>query len=1513
MRKLLLLAFVALSTFAKAQVNPQTGSAVFSLPMFEWHDNKSRLNLNVSLNYSSGSGLKVNDIASNAGVGWNLLAGGVITRMQVGEPDDQMPYHGNSTPEDITKYPAGFLYAQESPNSGCPQGLARYPLYGDKNHIYKEHNLVAEDRERDQFAFQFNGRSGLFVLAKNNNDKAVLIGDSKLKIWYDRNENNVSNNIRTTIVSFYVQDENGLIYKFSNYELTKVLNVHFSNNDGTIKYTQPKFEDGKVYHEGSFDEMTQRNLTINSWYLSEIEDALTHRKIYFGYNTRNIEAKATGIAYHEENDYSIISHTRSVTQTPVINNVTFPDGHLVTFNYGAERADLDGDFALSGVHVSYYGRILSRFSLTTAYFILNRYGMPSSDYQKKCARLCLLSVKRIGVDSKAEEQPYVFDYYTGAGAYDDIVPPPYFHMKDIWGYYNGTASVSYNNNTLPFHTPLEDLYNEQVMGLCFIRAGTTNIALNPKTAYAKNGLLKKINYPAGGTLIYEYLQNYGVLGGQHREVGGVHVSKTLASDGGYSNDCDHPVTTNYSYVLEGSNNSSLWGLEEPKNWNRVFSFYSAKDKYFYWKPVLTFGCDWKFKYPGIQSREQAISLTSMQQFMNTLTKVLDIVSGVMQIVDVVNLCLAATPAAIAAVVIDIIATVFSIVLSCTADGSDGSTATTHYNADLNGNNPLPQQFKRVEVSGSPGGYGKTILEFTSSDDYAIWEPTNAAMSMKQRFAPWAYGLPKKTIVKDDAGNKIKETEYVYDFSAAKYTYSCVKCPPMYDPSCKCLITRTESQKYTEWQDPNIYAANYVNSTNTDITVEKYLIWTGRVLLEHSYERNFKPGSSTQYLETATQYEYNDDNWQPSQIRTKQSNGDENFKQIRYTVDFSTGELNTMKLNNILNVPVVVTTHVAKANSNNFLFLEEDVTEFTTLASGDIKPYRSLRLKFDEAKIASQVGSYIEPNDPYNPTYKIIQTFYYDAYDNVSGMRDEGDRLLTNIYDYNDKYIVASVVNADPVLDKVAYSSFETATLGGWTLSGTAAYNSTAAVTGLRSFALASQHTLSSAVSTSKEHILSFWANNFNVVIGSGAILTKVAPTINGFTYFEYVVPSGSSNVTVTGTASIDELRLYPRAARMRTVTYDPLIGKTSECDENNRATYYEYDALSRLQMVRDDKRNIIKMYEYNYADARQTPAGCIITYANKAISEIFKKDDCDADHLGSTVEYTIPAGTYTSTISQAAADMQAQYQLDTYGQDYANANGTCQTLYFNTVQSETFTKQCDFGYTGTSITYTVPARRYRSLISQADADQQALDEIEANGQAYVNLPGNASCVLSNTPIWILTGNEECRSGHRFVEVKDENPNSSTYNQLQWVNKGPDSTCPPANYSITQNSCSGAFNTYTVNGRAGDVIELELSFSGVVAWTSANGGAGATISLSGGGQSCSDASAHTTNTFSTGFNISCTITFTMPSNSVIINTGAVIHNSTITTSAGASLRVKSIYGTPNDTQSAVCYGNSSGNW
>lgn len=67
----------------------------------------------------------------------------------------------------------------------------------------------------------------------------------------------------------------------------------------------------------------------------------------------------------------------------------------------------------------------------------------------------------------------------------------------------------------------------------------------------------------------------------------------------------------------------------------------------------------------------------------------------------------------------------------------------------------------------------------------------------------------------------------------------------------------------------------------------------------------------------------------------------------------------------------------------------------------------------------------------------------------------------------------------------------------------------------------------------------------------------------------------------SGPAWFDDLRFYPMDARMNTYTYDPIIGMTSASDVNNKPTIYEYDAFGRLKLVRDFLGDIIKKYDYH--------------------------------------------------------------------------------------------------------------------------------------------------------------------------------------------------------------------------------------------------------------------------------------------------------------------------------------------
>lgn len=73
------------------------------------------------------------------------------------------------------------------------------------------------------------------------------------------------------------------------------------------------------------------------------------------------------------------------------------------------------------------------------------------------------------------------------------------------------------------------------------------------------------------------------------------------------------------------------------------------------------------------------------------------------------------------------------------------------------------------------------------------------------------------------------------------------------------------------------------------------------------------------------------------------------------------------------------------------------------------------------------------------------------------------------------------------------------------------------------------------------------------------------------------------------------------------------------------------------------------------------------------------------------------------------------------------------TVYYNTIQSATVTRNnCGVGYTGSQVTYTVPAGSYESTISVADANAYAQADVVANKQAYANLYGYCIAIGSYT-------------------------------------------------------------------------------------------------------------------------------------------------------------------------------------
>lgn len=146
----------------------------------------------------------------------------------------------------------------------------------------------------------------------------------------------------------------------------------------------------------------------------------------------------------------------------------------------------------------------------------------------------------------------------------------------------------------------------------------------------------------------------------------------------------------------------------------------------------------------------------------------------------------------------------------------------------------------------------------------------------------------------------------------------------------------------------------------------------------------------------------------------------------------------------------------------------------------------------------------------------------------------------------------------------------------------------------------------------------------------------------------------------------------------------------------------------------------------NYANSHGT---CnTVKWYNDRKSKMFQKTDCEVTEVGSTVEYVVEAGRFSSSVSKEDANQKALEALEAEGPGYANEHGTCETnLWYNVEKSKVFYKNdCEDGFIGAPYTYTVEAGKYTSDVSQEDADKKALDDIEKNGQGQANL--NGECV-----------------------------------------------------------------------------------------------------------------------------------------------------------------------------------------
>jgi hypothetical protein len=319
-----------------------------------------------------------------------------------------------------------------------------------------------------------------------------------------------------------------------------------------------------------------------------------------------------------------------------------------------------------------------------------------------------------------------------------------------------------------------------------------------------------------------------------------------------------------------------------------------------------------------------------------------------------------------------------------------------------------------------------------------------------------------------------------------------------------------------------------------------------------------------------------------------------------------------------------------------------------------------------------------------PSNTVFKNYKYDAVGNTLEFSNNDNNIKQSfIWGYSQYQPVAKVVNAD--YSNIAYTSFEDNMQGNWSYSGAISSNLTDVPTGKKYYNLSGGQIFKPTANAAINYVVSYWSMD-GIQSVSNTISNKTGVSINGWTYFEHEV-TGNTYYTVSGTGRIDELRFYPKGSQMSTVTYEPLVGVTSECDINNRIIYYIYDNFGRLIFTRDQNRNIIKKFCYNYVGQPEdctTP--CLSTnplWQNTAQPLICQQGSCG--NTGFQLQEQLDINVCSLSYGQT------QWVESGYNATACPASANIFITYTNTINAANYVAVYTNTVTSQVYTFTIPA------------------------------------------------------------------------------------------------------------------------------------------------------------------------------------------------------------------------------
>lgn len=460
----------ALGKFGDIPVNQSTGIPATGVPIYTVTD--GALSLPIALSYHA-SGVKVADLASWVGIGWNLDAGGAILRTVQGLPDE-----GNN----------GYLSVSntlQSPYTGSTQ-FANQSLDAAKGLL---------DTEPDIFTYNFGGYSGKFYF--DQNDLPVFVPHADFKVQFS--VGNVGPVGGLNFSSFLVTTPDGTRYHFGAFHnettLPKNQSREYMRDDQSAAF-------GTAWYLVKV-ERYDRKQVITLEYEDEDYSFRTPASCTYGATTcgvGNAGGGGSALTCNGTGSVNTTSYLRFKVNGKKLSKIVSPTT-TVEFLATKNRDDLDpfepnGSIkpkALESIRIT-QGTFQKSFVFTTDYFTDPNTNLGTSELK----RLKLLQIQEIPSATGAGEPaasipPYVFDY---EGNY---LPSRMSKATDKWGFHNGQNFNNANYINVPSNSSVS-----------FPDGSSLTYGSSNRDTYEtpmKTGVLRKITYPTGGFTEFEYEAN----------------------------------------------------------------------------------------------------------------------------------------------------------------------------------------------------------------------------------------------------------------------------------------------------------------------------------------------------------------------------------------------------------------------------------------------------------------------------------------------------------------------------------------------------------------------------------------------------------------------------------------------------------------------------------------------------------------------------------------------------------------------------------------------------------------------------------------------------------------------------------------------------------------------------------------------------------------------------------------------------------------------------------------------